>query len=163
MTPSSLYETWPCWALKARKRQTDLRAGRSGICFSHGYSIGLSKSCQDLKITYLNVHVYRWMSKENVIYMYMCVCVCVYIYQYQFSHSIVSDSATPWTAACQASLYITNFQSLLKLMSIELVMSSNHLIICHTHFLLPSSFLFLSICMLLLLSPFSRVRLCATP
>ena len=38
--------------------------------------------------------------------------------------------ATPWTAACQASLSITNSQSFLKLMSIELVMPSNHLILC---------------------------------
>ena len=44
-----------------------------------------------------------------------------------FSHSVMSDSATPWTAACQASLSITNSQSLLKLMSIESVMPSNHL------------------------------------
>ena len=46
------------------------------------------------------------------------------------SHSVVSDSATPWTAARQASLFITNSQSLPKLMSIELVMSSNLLILC---------------------------------
>ena len=39
--------------------------------------------------------------------------------------------ATPWTAACQASFPITNCQSLPKLMSIELVMPSNHLILCH--------------------------------
>ena len=39
--------------------------------------------------------------------------------------------ATPWTAACQASLSITNSRSSLKLMSIESVMPSNHLIICH--------------------------------
>ena len=45
---------------------------------------------------------------------------------------------TPWTAACQASLSITNTQSLLKLMSIELMMPSNHLILCHP-LLLPSS------------------------
>ena len=38
---------------------------------------------------------------------------------------------TPWTAACQASLSITNSWSLLKLMAIELVMASNHLILCH--------------------------------
>ena len=48
--------------------------------------------------------------------------------------------ATPWTAACQASLSITNSQSLLKLMSIELVMPSNHLIFCHPLLLLPSIF-----------------------
>ena len=45
----------------------------------------------------------------------------------QFSHSVVSDSATPWTTGCQASLSITNF--LPKLMSIESVMPPNHLIL----------------------------------
>ena len=48
--------------------------------------------------------------------------------------------ATPWTAAQQASLSITNSRSLLKLMSIESVMPSNHLILCHTLFLLFSIF-----------------------
>ena len=52
----------------------------------------------------------------------------------------MSNSATPWTAACQASLSITNSQSLLKLMSIELVMPSNHLILCHPLLLPPSIF-----------------------
>ena len=47
--------------------------------------------------------------------------------------------AAPWTAAHQASLYITNSWSLLKLMSIELVMPFNHLILCHS-LLLPSIF-----------------------
>ena len=47
---------------------------------------------------------------------------------------------TPWTTACQASLSITNSQSLLKLMSIESVMPSNHLILCHSLLLLPSIF-----------------------
>ena len=47
---------------------------------------------------------------------------------------------TPWTAALQASLSITNSQSLLKLMSIELVMPSNHLILCCPLLLLPSIF-----------------------
>ena len=47
---------------------------------------------------------------------------------------------TPWTAERQASLFITNSQSLLKLMSIELVMPSNHLILCHALLLLPSIF-----------------------
>ena len=48
--------------------------------------------------------------------------------------------ASPWTAACQASLSITNSWSLPKLMSIELVMPSNHLILCHPLLLLPSIF-----------------------
>ena len=50
----------------------------------------------------------------------------------------MSNSTTPWTAAHQASLSITNCQSLLNLMSIESVMPSNHLILCHPLFLLPS-------------------------
>ena len=57
----------------------------------------------------------------------------------QFSLSVVSDSVTPWTAAGQASLSIIISQSLLKLMFIESVMPSNHLILCH-HLLLPSIF-----------------------
>ena len=48
----------------------------------------------------------------------------------QFSCWVMSNSATPWTAASQASLSITNSWTLLKLMSIELVMPSNHLILC---------------------------------
>ena len=58
----------------------------------------------------------------------------------QFSCSIMSDSATHWTAACQASLSITNSQSLPKLMSIESVMPSNHLILCRPLLFLPSIF-----------------------
>ena len=58
--------------------------------------------------------------------------------------SVTSDSVSPWTSASQASLFITNFRSLLKLMSIESVMPSNHLILCHP--------------LLLLLSIFPRIR-----
>ena len=56
------------------------------------------------------------------------------------SFSLVRLFATSWTAARQASLSITNSQSSLKLMSIELVMPSNHLILCHPLLLLPSIF-----------------------
>ena len=56
------------------------------------------------------------------------------------SLSCVHLFATSWTAACQASLFITNSQSLLKLMSIESVMPSNHLIFCRPLLLLPSIF-----------------------
>ena len=57
------------------------------------------------------------------------------------SLTCVRFCATLWTAACQASLSIANSQSLLKLMSIELVMPSNHLILCRPLLLLPSIFL----------------------
>ena len=56
------------------------------------------------------------------------------------SLSCVRLFVTPWTAACQASLSITNSQRLLKLMYIESVMPSNHLILCHLLLLLPSNF-----------------------
>ena len=52
----------------------------------------------------------------------------------------VQRFATPWTAACQASLSITNSWNLFKLMSIKSVMPSNHLILCHFLLLLPSIF-----------------------
>ena len=69
-----------------------------------------------------------------------------FIFAYSFLSSVQSLScawlfATPWTAACQGSLSITNSWSLLKLMSIESVMPSNHLILCHPLLLLlPSIF-----------------------
>ena len=47
-----------------------------------------------------------------------------------FSCSVMSDSVTSWTAACQAFLSFTISQSLLKLMSVELMMPSNHLALC---------------------------------
>ena len=56
-----------------------------------------------------------------------------------FIRSLMSNSAIPWTAACQASLSFIS-QSLLKLMSIESVMASNHLILCCPLLLLPSIF-----------------------
>ena len=62
------------------------------------------------------------------------------IQEIQFSCSVMFSSMTPWTAACQASLFTTNSPSLLKLMSIESVMPSNHLILCHPLLLLPSIF-----------------------
>ena len=64
------------------------------------------------------------------------------------SLSLVQLFTTPWTRACQTSLSITNSQSLLKLMSIESVMPSNHLIFCHP--------------LLLLLSIFSSIRVFST-
>ena len=66
--------------------------------------------------------------------------LCAELSSVQFSRSVLSDSETPWTVAQQASLSIINSWSLLKLMSIALVMPSNHLILCHPLLLLPSIF-----------------------
>ena len=64
----------------------------------------------------------------------ICRCVPIHVYHGSFqsvqSLSGVQLFATPWTASYQASLSFTNSWSLLKLMSIELVMPSNHLILC---------------------------------
>ena len=57
-----------------------------------------------------------------------------------FSRQVVSDSTTPWTAACQASLSPTISQSLPKFLSIASVMPANHLILCGPLLLLPSIF-----------------------
>ena len=78
------------------------------------------------------------LAKWEIIYVCVYVRVCVSV---QFSRSVVSNSLwLPRTAACQTSLSIINSQSLLKLMSIELVMPSNHLILCCPLLLLPSIF-----------------------
>ena len=58
----------------------------------------------------------------------------------QFSCPVVCNGATPWTVVHQASLSFIIPQGLLKLMSIESVMPSNHLILCHPLLLLPSIF-----------------------
>ena len=60
--------------------------------------------------------------------------------QFVQSLSRVRLFMTPWTTVCQASLFITNSRSLLKLISTELMMPSNHLIFCHPLLLLPSIF-----------------------
>ena len=66
------------------------------------------------------------------------------IIEHQFSSvqllSCIQLFGTPWTTVCQASLPITNSQCLPKLMSIELVMPSSHLILCHPLLLSPSIF-----------------------
>ena len=72
------------------------------------------------------------------------VCICIRYMSLQFS-SVQSLSriwlfATPWTAARQASLSITNSWTLPRLMSIESVIPSNHLILCHPLLLLPLIF-----------------------
>ena len=75
-------------------------------------------------------------------YLYACIhiYVCVYIYIRLVCFSRVQLFVTPWTVALQASLSISNSQSLLKFVSIELVMPSSHLILCRPLLLLPSIF-----------------------
>ena len=71
--------------------------------------------------------------------MNLCNC-CLFSVQFSSVQSLshVRLFETPWATTCQASLSITNSRSLLKLMPIESVMLSNHLILCHPLLLLPS-------------------------
>ena len=72
---------------------------------------------------------------ENIVSDFKVDCFQRFNSVQSLSH--VQLFATPWIAACQASLSITNSQSSLKLTSIESVMLSSHLILCHPLFLLP--------------------------
>ena len=87
------------------------------------------------------IYIHKYINNTK---MLLCVCVCVCVYIYQFNSvwllNCVQLFATPWSAACQASLSITNSWSLLKCMSIESVIPSNHFILCGPLLLTPSIF-----------------------
>ena len=80
----------------------------------------------------MNLHHLRWIFSTPFIFLYVVVVQ---------SLSRVQLFVTPWIAAYQASLSFKNSQSLLNLTSIELVMASNHLILCHPFLFLASIFL----------------------
>ena len=83
---------------------------------------------------------YSKMNTHNL-FLFIFVLLLLFIQSSVQSLHRVRLFATPWSAARQASLYITNSQSLLKLISIELVMPFNHLTLCHAFLLLLSIFL----------------------
>ena len=97
--------------------------------------------------------VFVWLISLNIITLYIHYCfsngkiqfLWLYVSQSIQLLNCVPLFVTPWTAACQASLSITNSQSLLKLMPIKLVMTSNHLILYRPLLLLPSIFPSLSV------------------
>ena len=103
--------------------------------FSIAWSLGPLKKKQKQKQN-SSLYFYLIPRRAAVQFSY------IYISSVQFSSSLshVWLFATPWTAARQASLSITNSQSLLKLMPTELVMPSNHLILCRPLLLPPSIF-----------------------
>ena len=97
----------------------------------------------------------EWMTFKNSVYVVLTIIfpfLTAYkdvftVEDFQWNYSDISSVqllsrvwlfATPWIAACQASLSITNSRSSLRLMSIESVMPSSHLILCHPLLLLPS-------------------------
>ena len=86
--------------------------------------------------------LHKFMSIESVMPSNHFIFCRPFLLQFSSAQllSHVRLFATPWTAASQASLSITNFGNLLKFMSIESVMPSKHLIICHPFLLPPSIF-----------------------
>ena len=90
-------------------------------------------------ITYTFVSMYQNQQVDIQIFFLILLCICLQFHSVQ-SLSCVQLFVTPWTAVHQASLSITNSQSLPKLMSIQLVMPSNHHILCRPLLLLPSIF-----------------------
>ena len=94
-------------------------------------------------LIFFSIIVY-WKILNTFSVLYSTTLMFIYPINIQFnsvqSLSCVWLFVTPWTSAYQASLSITNSWSLLKLMSIESVMPSNHLILCYPLLLLPSIF-----------------------
>ena len=78
------------------------------------------------------------VGSHSLLHLLYCRQILYHLSCHSLSCSVVSDSAIPWTAACQASLVITNSQNLLKLRSTELAMPCNNLIICFPLLLPPS-------------------------
>ena len=91
----------------------------------------------------INTNVSKGSLPISLFILKLCLLCFLMRYTYTYTFSSVQSLscvllfATPWTAACQASLTITNSRSLLKLMSIESVMPSSHLILCRPLLLLP--------------------------
>ena len=99
------------------------------IMLSHGLSLVLREGRGEKSLSLL-ISFLIFSFLKNICFKYL--------FSNKFSH--VRLFGTPWTAAHQASLSITNSRSLLRLMSIESVMPSNPLILCHPLLLLPSVF-----------------------
>ena len=131
--PTSL-STWSLWVFPVHQARALVSCIQPGLVIS---------------FTLDNIHVLMLFSwniapspspTESKSLFYTSVVLTFLYFSPVQSLSCVQLFATPWTAACQASLSITNFWSVPKLMSIESVMPSNHLILCHPLLLLPSIF-----------------------
>ena len=99
--------------------------------------------CLLIKSNFITM-TYKVLCDQTLAYLFSVPLTYRGLFYQSVSQFSVQLLATPWTAACQASLSITNSRSLLKLMSIEPLMPSNHLILCHP-LLLPSVFPRLSV------------------
>ena len=103
----------------------------------HRVANDLSQTTEVTSCTCMYIYVYMIPTKSSIIHSFFQVHVELLSGSVQFSCSVF---VTPWTAAHQASLSVTNSWSLLKLMSIESAMPSNHLILCRPLLLPPAIF-----------------------
>ena len=154
---NSTAELWSSSISKAKKRNLNHRVGLISYQFSsvaqslfvtpwtaaRQASLSIINSWSLLKLKSIESVM---PSNHLILYCPLLLPPSIFVYENMspllkdlllFSHSVVSDSATPWTAACQASLSINTSRSLLKLMSIGSVMAFNHLIFCYPLLLLP--------------------------
>ena len=119
--------------------------GRYCYCFLTYYtSVSSRKRFHIISVSFMKLFAYRTTPVVFSHYSYHVTLIFQTPFFLAF-HSVQSLSrvrlfATPWTAACQASLSITNSRSLLKLLSIESVMTSDHLVLCHPLPLVASIF-----------------------
>ena len=112
--------------------QTHFVSSNAILTLNHTQSLaGWVSTSEDTQMR-LQLLLWSHLSQEHVFFMLPSLLL--------FSHSVVSNCATLWTAARQASLSFTISQNFLRLMSIKLVMPSNHLILCHPLLLLLSVF-----------------------
>ena len=111
------------------------------LTFSHLFSVTFWNPCPPSQCLPISGSLSSELSPSTTTSLPLTLSPFVFSFSVQFSHSVLSDSLQPHGLQhCQASLSITNSQSLLKLMSIESVMPSNHLILCHLLLLPPSIF-----------------------
>ena len=105
-----------------------------------------SKPCPIFYLIILSSRTFQPSSNSSFLIIICSVLKCIFHRESMYVISSVQSLShvrlfvTPWTAACQASLFITNSQSWLKLMFTESMMPSNHLILCHPLLLMPSIF-----------------------
>ena len=105
-----------------------------------------SKPCPIFYLIILSSRTFQPSSNSSSLIIICSVLKCIFHRESMYVISLVQSLShvwlfvTPWTAACQASLFITNSRSWLKFMFTESVMPSNHLILCNPLLLMPSIF-----------------------